>query len=405
MVFMANKEEIIEKLVKGELKLHQIESYTDNVQEAVEVRREFAEHISGTNLTHLSQYSLDLAEAMKRNIENPIGTVQIPVGLAGPLQINGEHAQGDYYVPLATSEGALIASVNRGCSVTKAVGGATVRIIDDKMTRAPVIQTDSVSESIKIKEWIERHFIELKEAAESTTQHGRLVKIDPIIVVGRYVYPRFTYTTGDSMGMNMVTIATDKAMEILTRETGAHVLALSGNLCVDKKPSAMNLIEGRGKTVTADILIPREIVEKKLKTSPESIMEVNMAKNLIGSAVSGSMGFNAQYANMIAALFLATGQDAAHIVEGSLGITTAEVKKGDLHFSVTLPDLPLATIGGGTRLETAQDCLEIMGVAGSGKVNKFAEIVAGTVLAGELSLMGALAAGHLARAHKDLGRG
>ena len=225
--------------------------------------------------THLSHYSLDLAEAMKRNIENPIGTVQIPVGLAGPLQINGEHAQGDYYVPLATSEGALVASVNRGCSVTKAAGGATVRIIDDKMTRAPVIQADSVTEAIEIKEWIERHFIELKEAAESTTRHGKLLKIDPVMVVGRYVYPRFTFTTGDSMGMNMVTIATEKAMEILTRETGAHVVALSGNLCVDKKPSAMNLIEGRGKTVVAEIVIPREIVEKKLKTTPESIVEVN----------------------------------------------------------------------------------------------------------------------------------
>lgn len=402
---MVKKKEIIEKLVNGELKLHQIESYTDNIPEAIEVRKEFAERISGTNLTHLPNYSLDLAEAIKRNIENPIGTVQIPVGLAGPLLLNGQHAHGVYYVPLATSEGALVASINRGCSVTREAGGANVRIIDDKMTRAPVIEAESVTEAIEIKKWIERHFIELKEAAESTTRHGRLVKIDPIIVVGRYVYPRFTYTTGDSMGMNMVTIATDKAMDILTRETGAHVLALSGNLCVDKKPSAINLVEGRGKTVTADITIPQEIVEKKLKTTPESIMEVNMAKNLIGSAIAGSMGFNAQYANMIAALFLATGQDAAHVVEGSLGITIAEVKDGDLYFSVTLPDLPLATIGGGTRLETAQDCLNILGVAGSGKVNKFAEIVAGTVLAGELSLMGALAAGHLARAHKELGRG
>ncbi|MDO5836632.1 MAG: hydroxymethylglutaryl-CoA reductase (NADPH) [Methanobacterium sp.] len=402
---MSNKEEILEKLVKGELKLHEIESYTDNIQAAIEIRREFAEEIAGSSLPHLSQYSLDLTEAMKRNIENPMGTVQIPVGLAGPLQLNGQHAQGAYYVPLATSEGALVASINRGCSITREVGGANVRIIDDKMTRAPVIRAESVIEALKIKEWIERHFIELKEAAESTTRHGRLLKIDPIIVVGRYIYPRFTFTTGDSMGMNMVTIATDKAMDILTRETGAHVLALSGNFCVDKKPSALNLIEGRGKTVTADIIIPREIVEIKLKTTPESIMEVNIAKNLVGSAIAGSMGFNAQYANMIAAIFLATGQDAAHVVEGSLGITTAEVKDGDLHFSVTLPDLPLATIGGGTRLETAQECLNILGVVGSGKVNKFAEIVAGTVLAGELSLMGALAAGHLARAHKDLGRG
>jgi hydroxymethylglutaryl-CoA reductase (NADPH) len=325
--------------------------------------------------------------------------------LAGPLQINGEHAQGDFYVPLATSEGALVASVNRGCSVSKAAGGVTVRIIDDKMTRAPVIRADSVIKALEIKKWIGKHFIELKEAAESTTRHGKLLKIDPIVVVGRYVYPRFTFTTGDSMGMNMVTIATEKALEILTRETGAHVIALSGNLCVDKKPSALNLIEGRGKTVIAEIVIPSEIVEKKLKTTAKSIMEVNLAKNMIGSAISGSMGFNAHYANMIGALFLATGQDEAHIVEGSLGITTAEELNGDLYFSVTLPDLPLATVGGGTRLETARECLQIMGVYGGGNVSKFAEIVGATVLAGELSLMGALAAGHLARAHKELGRG
>jgi len=402
---MAKKEEIIEKLVKGELKLYQIENYTDNIQEAVEVRREFAEQISGANLKHVSHHSLDMDRAMKKNIENPIGVVQIPVGLVGPLQINGEHAHGDYYVPLATSEGALVASVNRGCSISKAAGGITVRIIDDKMTRAPVIRADSIQKALELKEWIERHFIELKEAAESTTRHGRLLKVDPVIVVGRYVYPRFTFTTGDSMGMNMVTIATEKALEILTRETRAHVVALSGNLCVDKKPSALNLIEGRGKSIVAEIIIPKNIVEEKLKTTAESIVEVNLAKNMIGSAISGSMGFNAQYANMIGAIFLATGQDEAHIVEGSLGVTTAEEQKGDLYFSVTLPDVPLATVGGGTSLETATECLQIMGVQGEGNVGKFAEIVGATVLTGELSLMGALAAGHLARAHKDLGRG
>jgi len=402
---MAKKEEIIEKLVKGELKLYQIENYTDNIQEAVEVRREFAEQISGANLKHVSHHSLDMDRAMKKNIENPIGVVHIPVGLVGPLQINGEHAHGDYYVPLATTEGALVASVNRGCSISKAAGGITVRIIDDKMTRAPVIRADSIQKALELKEWIERHFIELKEAAESTTRHGRLLKVDPVIVVGRYVYPRFTFTTGDSMGMNMVTIATEKALEILTRETRAHVVALSGNLCVDKKPSALNLIEGRGKSIVAEIIIPKNIVEEKLKTTAESIVEVNLAKNMIGSAISGSMGFNAQYANMIGAIFLATGQDEAHIVEGSLGVTTAEEQKGDLYFSVTLPDVPLATVGGGTSLETATECLQIMGVHGEGNVGKFAEIVGATVLTGELSLMGALAAGHLARAHKDLGRG
>lgn len=402
---MVEKEEVINKLLNGELKLHQIDKLTSNTREAVDIRRSFMEEISKAHLEHLANYSLNLEEALKRNIENPIGTIQIPVGIAGPLKLDGEHAQGDFYVPLATSEGALVASVNRGCSAITEAGGATVRIADDKMTRGPVIKAKSVDDALKIKNWIIKNFKELKKAAEVTTRHGKLLEIDPIVVVGRYLYPRFVYKTGDSMGMNMVTIATDNALNLLTHKTGAHVIALSGNMCVDKKPSALNLIEGRGKTLVAEVVIPKEIVEKKLKTTTEAILEVNISKNLIGSAISGSMGFNAQYANMIGALFLATGQDEAHIVEGSLGITTVENVDGNLYFSVTLPDVPLATIGGGTRLETARECLEIMGVYGGGKVGKFAEIVAGTVLAGELSLLGALAAGHLARAHKELGRG
>ena len=402
---MVEEKEIIQKLIDGKIKLHQIEELTDNVDMAVNIRRKFVETLSNKKLEHLSNYSLSMEDALKRNIENPIGAVQIPVGIAGPLSIHGEHANGEFYVPIATSEGALVASINRGFSTIKAGGGVTARIIDDKMTRAPVIKTESITEALKIRNWIKDNFSKLKNAAESTTRHGKLVKIDPVVIVGKYVYPRFVYTTGDSMGMNMVTIATETALTVLMDETSGHVISLSGNLDVDKKPAAINMIEGRGKSISAEISIPREIVEKKLKTTPEAIVEVNTAKNFIGSAISGSMGFNAHYANMIGGIFLATGQDEAHIVEGSLGITVTEEVNGNLYFSVTLPDVPVATFGGGTRLETAKECLEIMGVYGGGQVGKFAEIIAGTVLAGELSLMGALAAGHLARAHKDLGRG
>ncbi len=402
---MVEKEEIMNKLLNGELKLYEIDKFTENTREAVDIRREFLEEKYKIQLTNIANYSLDMDEAQKRNIENPIGTIQIPVGLAGPLKINGLNTQGEFYVPLATSEGALVASVNRGCSAITEAGGANVRIADDKMTRGPVIKAKSLTDALEIKDWIQNNFKELKKAAEVTTRHGKLLKIDPVVVVGRYLYPRFVFKTGDSMGMNMVTIATENALNLLTHKTGAHVVALSGNLCVDKKPSSLNLIEGRGKTLVAEVIVPKKIVENKLKTTTDAIVEVNTSKNLIGSAISGSIGFNSQYANMIGALFLATGQDEAHIVEGSLGITTAENIDGDLYFSVTLPDVPLATIGGGTRLETARECLEIMDVYGSGKVGKFAEIVAGTVLAGELSLVGALSAGHLARAHKELGRG
>jgi len=402
---MVNKEKIIGKLLKGDIKLHEIEKHTDNAYQAIEIRRKFAEKISGVELKNISNYSIDMELASKKNIENPVGVIQVPLGIAGPLKVNGDYANGEFYVPLATSEGALVASVNRGFSVISESGGAITKIIDDKMTRAPVLKAKSITDAFKIKAWINEHFLELKKAAEVTTKHGKLVKIDPILVVGKYVYPRFVYTTGDSMGMNMVTIATEAALNLLTYKTGVHLIALSGNACADKKPSSLNLIEGRGKSFTAEVVVPRDIIKNKLKTTPEAIVEVNTAKNLIGSAVSGSMGFNAHYANMIGAIFLATGQDEAHIVEGSIGITTAMVEdNGDLYFAVTLPDVPIATVGGGTSIETARECLEIMDVYGNKKVHKFAEIVAGTVLAGELSLMGALAAGHLARAHKELGR-
>ncbi|MDR1722059.1 MAG: hydroxymethylglutaryl-CoA reductase (NADPH) [Methanobrevibacter sp.] len=405
-----SKEEIIKKLINKQLKLYQVDKLVDSSKEAIDIRREFIEKISKTDLKNIANYSFDTDRVSQKNIENPIGTVQIPIGVAGPLKINGSYANDEFYIPLATSEGALVASINRGASVITASGGVNSVVVDDKMTRAPVIKTNSVNESFKIKKWIEENFKKLKDEAETTTNHGKLKKIYPIIITGNYVFPRFVYSTGDSMGMNMVTIATEKSLELLAKEIKKEenidldVLALSGNLCVDKKPAHINLIEGRGKSLIADILIPKDIVKDKLKTTAKGIEEVNIAKNLIGSASAGSMGFNAHYANIIGAIFLATGQDIAHVVEGSLGITTAEDRDGDLYFAVNLPDVPIATIGGGTSLETARESLNILGVRGNGNVKKFAEIVVSTVLAGELSLLAALSAGHLAKAHKQHGR-
>jgi len=397
------KIEAIKKLEGGEIKMYQLDGLFSS-SDAVDIRREYLEKINELNLENISKYSLNMDKVSQKNIENPIGTVQIPIGITGPLKINGEYAKGEFYIPIATSEGALVASINRGCSVITLAKGVNTLIIDDKMTRAPVIRTESIQESYTIKNWIENNFLRLKKMAETTTKHGELVKIDPILIAGNYVYPRFNYSTGDSMGMNMVTIATEKALELLEEETSGEIISLSGNACVDKKPSNINLIEGRGKSLIADILIPEEIVHNKLKTTAKSIEEVNTIKNLIGSAVSGSMGFNAHYANIIAGLFLATGQDAAHVVEGSLGITTAENRNGDLYFSVTIPDLPIATVGGGTSIETAEESLKILDCYGAGKVKKLAEIMVATVLGGELSLIAALSSGHLAKAHKTHGR-
>lgn len=400
----SNTDEIIEKLDSGEIRLHEIEKYAEDANQATDIRRKFIEEKTNTQLEHIGKYSIDMTLTAQKNIENQIGTIQVPVGVAGPVIINTEEETIETYVPMATTEGALLASVNRGCSVIRKSEGCSVSILNNQMTRAPVIKTKNIHDANKLKIWIEEHFNEIKEVAESTTNHGKLIKIDPIAIVGHFVYPRFVYETGDSMGMNMVTIATQEAINYIEQENDIHVIALSGNFCVDKKPSALNMIEGRGKSIVAEVTVPKEVVEKTLKTTPDAVVEVNYAKNLVGSAISGSYGYNAHFANMIAAVFLACGQDPAHVVEGSIGITTAETVEGDLYFSVTIPDLPVATVGGGTRLETATESLNIMDVKGSGNVNKFASIVASVVLAGELSLVGALAAGHLARAHKELGR-
>jgi hydroxymethylglutaryl-CoA reductase (NADPH) len=280
------------------------------------------------------------------------------------------------------------------------------------MTRAPLLKCPDARRAREVAEWVKENIDYLQEKAVSkVTRHGKLRDVKPFIV-GNNLYLRFEFETGDAMGMNMVTIAVDKALETLLREYDGEVrvIALSGNMCVDKKPAVLNALLGRGKTVVAEALIPRQVVEEVLKTTPEAIHEVNLAKNLMGSARAGSISYNAHYANIIAAIFIATGQDVAQVVESSIGYTWTEVREGNLYISVTLPSLEVGTVGGGTRLPTQREALALMGVAGSGdppgtNAKKFAEIVAATVLAGELSLLAALAAGHLAKAHMRLGRG
>ena len=404
-------EELVERVVRGEVKLHELDRILGNANLAALVRRLALEKMLGVSLSSIGSTILDFEELVGRNIENPIGAVQVPVGVVGPLRVEGMYARGDYYVPLATTEGALVASVNRGAKAATLSGGVRTAILYDGMTRAPVLWTPSVAEAVRLVKWVEENFEKLKQAAESTTRHGRLRSIRPW-VTGNLVWLRFEFETGDAMGMNMVTIATDKALETLLKEYDGEVrvIALSGNMCVDKKPAALNAILGRGKTVVAEALVKREVVEKVLKTTPEKIHEVNLAKNLMGSARAASLSFNAHYANIIAAIFIATGQDVAQVVESSIGYTWTEVRGGDLYISVTLPSLEVGTVGGGTRLPTQREALAMMGVAGSGdppgtNAKKFAEIVAATVLAGELSLLAALSAGHLAKAHIKLGRG
>ena len=405
-----NESEILQKVVAGEISFRNIDKVVD-VDSAICIRRSALEKITDTRFEHIQHYTMDATAATKRNIENMIGAVQVPLGVAGPLTIKGEFAKGNFYLPLATTEGALVASANRGCSAICSAGGANVRIFKDVMTRAPVFKLEDVVKAKEFTDWVSRPdiFSQMKEKAEETTKFGKLLTVEPY-VTGNTVYLRFIFDTKDAMGMNMVTIATEAITHLIQEEFGAIPVSTSGNMCTDKKPAAINSILGRGKTVIADTTIPAEIVKERLKCNPQTMVEVNYRKNLLGSARAGALGFNAHAANIVAAMFLACGQDIAHVVEGSTAITTIEMTKyDDLYCSVTMPALPVGTVGGGTGLGTQKDCLKLLGVQGPGETSgsnskKFAEIVAAGVLAGEISLIAAQAAGHLARAHAELGR-
>ncbi|MCD1295319.1 hydroxymethylglutaryl-CoA reductase (NADPH) [Methanocella sp. CWC-04] len=406
-----DKEELIKKIVSGELKLYQVEEFTSSRKEALDIRREAISKLTGTELKHVSNYTFDTETVTKKNIENAIGAVQIPLGVAGPLKINGEYAKGSFYVPLATTEGALVASVNRGCSVCTQSGGVNTMIFQDEMTRAPVVKVNTLEDAKKIVQAFKspEFMEEVRKAVSSTTRHGELLGVDPY-VVGKNVFLRFAYDTKDAMGMNMVTIASEAVMHLVEERFGARLIALSSNMCTDKKPAAINVIEGRGRTTVAEITISRDVVLSKLKTTPENVCDVNYRKNFLGSARAVSFGFNAHIANIVAATFIACGQDPSHVVEGSNAITSAEMTdNGDLQFSVSFPSLPLGTVGGGTGVATQSECLSMLGVKGGGdppgsNARKLAEIIASTALAGELSLLGALASQDLARAHAKYGR-
>jgi hydroxymethylglutaryl-CoA reductase (NADPH) len=390
----------------GDLRLYELEDHAD-AETAATARRLFVERETGVDLSATGEYAFAAAEA-ESNIENLVGGASIPMGVAGPVAVSGEHAAGEYYLPIATTEGALVASVNRGCSAITAAGGANVRVTKRGMTRAPVFRVADVTEGAAVAEWVADNEDRLADAAESTTSHGRLQSVTPY-VVGDSVFLRFSYHTGDANGMNMATIATRAAAEVVEDETPASLVALSGNLCSDKKPAAINAVEGRGHTVTADVTVPREQVRETFGTTPEAIAEANTRKNLVGSAKAGSYGFNAQAANVVAGVFLATGQDEAHVVEGSNCITTVDAREDQLYASVSLASLQVGTVGGGTDLATQSEALAVVGLAGGGdppgtNADAFAEVVAAGALAGELSLLAALSSRHLSSAHEELGR-
>jgi hydroxymethylglutaryl-CoA reductase (NADPH) len=402
--------DLVRSLVTGERRFHELPKDLP-AEEAAEIRRAALEEMTQTELPNIAHHSLDVQRASRRNCENFIGVAQVPMGVVGPLAVRGKLAQGEFYVPLATTEAALVASTNRGCAAIREAGGAVVRVEDVGMTRAPVFRTSGVVQTQAFLAWIQEHEDDLRRHTEATSSHLRLLEVKPY-AFGTTVFLRFRFDTGDAMGMNMATIACDRAVsELIEPATDVPCIGLSGNYCVDKKPAAINFQEGRGKRIYAEVILDSQILHHILKSNARDLVEVQYRKNLLGSIAAGSMGFNAHYANVLAAFFIATGQDPAHVVEGSMGVTCIEPRGPDGVFaSVYLPDVPLGAVGGGTALDTQREALALLGVSADPTrrgeaVTRLAEVLGAVVLAGEISLMAAFTSQDLARAHEKLGRG
>ncbi|MFA5770020.1 MAG: hydroxymethylglutaryl-CoA reductase [Patescibacteria group bacterium] len=363
-------------------------------------RREFLEKELKIKLENISKAHVD--DEKEIHCENLIGSTTLPLGVAGPIIVKNEDLRiKSYFIPLATTEGALVASVSRGCKAINLSAGASALVENVGTTRGPVFETSGINEGLKFKNWLDNNFSQLKIEAEKTSSYLKLKKIGTRII-GTYVYVRFYFDTSEAMGMNMVTIATDSLSQFIEKNTNVKCLAVSGNFCIDKKPAWLNFIAGRGKKVSAEVILKKEVVKEGLKTTPEKFFDVWLSKCMIGSVMSGSLGFNAHFANIVAAFFAATGQDLAHVVEGSMGITTSKVlKNGDLYVSVYLPAVMIGAVGGGTKIKTKQEGLSIIGAKNS---IELAEVLGGAVLAGEISLLASLAEGTLARTHEKLGR-
>ena len=371
--------------------------------EIVRRRQEFVEAFAGVTLRHIRHFSFEPAET-RGNIENFTGVAQVPLGFAGPLRVNGEHARGEFLIPLATTEGTLVASLSRGMKVLNAAGGVHCTVSDDCMQRAPVFVFHSAREARDFGAWVQEHLDEIREAAQATSRFAKLRDIETYLS-NKFTFLRFNYETGDAAGQNMVGRATFAACGwILDRVPHVARFYLESNLATDKKASQVNIMRTRGKRVTAEITLPRRVVTEQLRVEPETLA-YHAGVATVGAVLSGANNNGAQSPNGITALFIATGQDVANVAESSAGIFYGEVTPGgDLYISLTIPSLIVGTIGGGTALPTQRECLQILGCAGPGKVRKLAEIIAGVALAGEISLAAAISSLDWVSSHEKYGR-
>ncbi|XP_076942605.1 3-hydroxy-3-methylglutaryl coenzyme A reductase 1-like [Bidens hawaiensis] len=404
-------EQIVDDVVCGSVPSYSLESKLGDCFRAASVRRRALERTTGRSLVGLPLDGFDYEAILGQCCEMPVGYVQLPVGIAGPLLLNGC----EYMVPMATTEGCLVASANRGCKAIYASGGATAILLKDGMTRAPVVRFATAERASQLKFFLEDavNFDTLSVVFNKSSRFARLQNIQ-CSIAGKNLYIRFTCSTGDAMGMNMVSKGVQNVLDFLQNDfPDMDVIGISGNFCSDKKPAAVNWIEGRGKSVVCEAVITEDVVKKVLKTTVPALVELNMLKNLTGSAIAGAFGgFNAHAANIVSAVFIATGQDPAQNIESSHCITMMEaVNNGkDLHVSVTMPSIEVGTVGGGTQLASQSACLNLLGAKGSNRESPgsnarlLATVVAGSVLAGELSLMSAIAAGQLVKSHMKYNR-
>jgi hydroxymethylglutaryl-CoA reductase (NADPH) len=366
-------------------------------------RHKFLAKSTGHDLAHVNKQSFD-PELTRGNIENFIGVAQVPIGLAGPLLVNGEHAKGEFLIPLATTEGTLVASYNRGMKVLNLSGGVTCTVSDDCMQRAPVFVFDSAREARDFRAWVNDHMTEIAREAEATSSVAKLLYIDTYLA-SKFASLRFNFSTGDAAGQNMSGRATFAACSwVLEQVPTIRRFFLESNFATDKKASQVNVMRTRGKRVTAEATIPRDVLMSELRVEPESLVYHAGVAN-VGTLLSGANNNGLHSANGITAMFIATGQDVANVSEGSAGIIYSELTPArDLYISITIPSLIVATHGGGVALPTQKECLQILDCVGRGKVHKFAEIVAGVVLAGEISLAAAISSLEWVSSHEKYGR-
>jgi hydroxymethylglutaryl-CoA reductase (NADPH) len=375
----------------------------DYAPEAIRARQAFVAQWAGTPLDHVTRCSFD-PHLAKGNCEHFTGVAQIPVGFAGPLRINGEHARGEFLIPLATTEGTLVASYNRGMKLLNLCGGVTATVVADAMQRAPVFVFANARDARDFARWVREHLREIAEHAEATSRVARLQDVE-VYLANKFAYLRFNFSTGDAAGQNMVGRATFAACSwMLDVYPGVQRFYLESNFATDKKASQINIMRTRGKRVTAEALIRRDVLIQQMRVDTESLAyHYNVAN--VGSILSGANNNGLHSANAITAMFIATGQDVANVAESSAGVLYAELTpEKDLYLSITIPSLIVATHGGGTGLPTQRECLEVLGCAGGGKVHRLAEIVAGAVLAGEISLASAISSAEWVSSHEQYGR-